>query len=73
MNINHVGMSKNSLKILDALDGFIASFEKAKGVKPERVALKKKDYDSVYKSATREIKVDKPKRIYRAGVLVYPV
>ena len=70
MNIQGLGLSKKAQSIVSDIDIFIHAYEKAKGAKPERVALNFEEYDLVYKSVSRLAKYS-PDSIERNGVIIY--
>lgn len=73
MNINRTGLSKAANSVLDSVDRYLSAYKKGKnGGQPEKLAILKKDYESLYKSATKGEK-DKPKKLFYNGILLYPL
>ena len=50
MNIDILGLSKEAKSVLDSVEKYANYYSAAKGEKPEKVTLSKKDYSKITKS-----------------------
>lgn len=63
MNIQRFMFNKKGQAIFDTCEKFIDAYRKARNKQPDRIQLKKKDYDSLLSSAAdwcKKNKKDKP-------------